>query len=114
MRDIKFRAYKNGMMSKPFYLGEGVCWPNGSVSTANRIGVIMQYIGLKDTNGKEIYEGDIVISGHGHSNFEVLYCETDSCFKVSCASYESMVCDMPSLTIIGNIYENPELLDGEK
>ena len=40
MRDIKFRAFKNEMMSKPFVLGEGVSWPNGSVSTANKIGFV--------------------------------------------------------------------------
>ena len=58
-RVVKFRAYKNGMVSKPFTLGEGVCWPDGSVSTANNLKEIMQFTGLHDKNGVEIYEGDI-------------------------------------------------------
>lgn len=59
-RVLKFRAFFNGQMSSPFHLGEGVCWPDGRVSTANKVGEVMQFTGLLDKNGKEIYEGDII------------------------------------------------------
>jgi len=53
-REIKFRAYLKGLPMEYFGLRNG--WP------ANWVGwnTIMQYTGLKDKNGKEIYEGDII------------------------------------------------------
>ena len=75
---------------------------------------LMQYIGLKDKNGKEIYEGDILkietdIIG------EVVF--KDGCFVNNSSgwglhTYLSMPTPykIPEIEIIGNIYENPELL----
>lgn len=80
---------------------------------------IMQYTGLKDKNGKEIYEGDILlylkkskrivsykngafIRYYGNYNIYLLY---DSLIENGClVDYE----------VIGNIYENPELLEGNQ
>lgn len=80
---------------------------------------LMQYTGLKDKNGKEIYEGDILlydsnsktsvfykngafVRSYGNSNMYLLY---DSFIEDGCLyNYE----------VIGNIYENPELLEGEE
>jgi len=61
-----------------------------------------QYTGLKDTNGKEIYEGDVVyIAGYGDYLCEFPF--TELCDA-------AMECDIGN--IIGNIHENPELLEG--
>lgn len=64
-------------------------------------GALMQYTGLKDKNGKEIYEGDrITVEG-----FEYVF---DDIRKAdSLREY----CDKGKVEIIGNIHENPELLD---
>ena len=67
---------------------------------------LMQYTGMKDKNGKEIYEGDIVkILGAGKSF--VFY--QDGSFLVRFPEENtllwSVICE-----VIGNIYENPELL----
>ena len=75
--------------------------------------VFMEYTGLKDTNGAEIYEGDIV-EIEKETRWEVVF--NKGCFKR--ASIEHPISNLyllgesplDSIEVIGNIYENPELL----
>lgn len=141
MREFKFRAYhpktkqtlhfsKNwsfcieygqlvfGVMEREF---QGIanmpdaCWQEEEW-------ILMQYTGLKDKNGKEIYEGDIIFQpswwwGPG----EVILntgkcgpCEGDSVMSYVCRgkgghiSYN--IWNGKEVEVIGNIYENPELI----
>jgi len=84
-----------------------------------------QYIALKDKNGKEIYEGDIVKcwSQDTYPIGRVMYSEEWAEYEI--VSYDSKDCRVYSLEpfnpmvnkyleVIGNIHENPELLGGEK
>ena len=80
---------------------------------------IMQYSGLKDRYGKEIYEGDIIKneSGEGYDILSVVaykkgvFCidANDELDYIEYPLYE-WNCEAE---VIGNIYENPELLEGE-
>ena len=67
---------------------------------------IMQYTGLKDMNGKEIYEGDIVFEDDGTPD-EVIY--LDSCYKLKYFGDLLEDCN-EYIEVIGNIHENPDLL----
>jgi hypothetical protein len=78
--------------------------------------VIMQCTGLEDKNGKLIYEGDILHEKNGGQNGVVVYRKENAGF---CLDIKNISCYYPvypsSVEIIGNIYENPELLkEGEK
>ena len=78
---------------------------------------LMQSTGLVDKNGKEIFEGDIVNITKGFDNFmdEVFYDE-ELC-SIRLKGYSNDYCDFADwiregfeFEVIGNIYENPELL----
>ena len=89
-----------------------------------------QYTGLKDKNGKEIYEGDIIEQFVcGVHNFKGKKCgrstiwqvrwnEKECCFELhylrGSLFADSMMSDGEEYEVIGNIHENPELLGGEE
>lgn len=87
--------------------------------------VLMQSTGLKDKNGKEIFEGDIITNGisvvdvknHQTLGFYTVVNGEERFFgsNTSIKDFENDVEEFSSTTkIIGNIYENPELLEVEE
>jgi uncharacterized phage protein (TIGR01671 family) len=79
-----------------------------------------EYTGIKDRNGKEIYEGDIIrpLNLNGCISDGVIKFR-HGCFialQISGEHYEECLGNLNNdhIVIIGNIYENPELLNGDK
>lgn len=123
MREIKFRVWDDGML----YLGSSFD------STWLEEKTCMQYTGLKDLNGREVYEGDILRqppdSEWDKTNYachEVFWHDGDAStgsnigFHCCRNHFHGSVCggtwpsfkpkQVSGMIIIGNIYENPELL----
>jgi uncharacterized phage protein (TIGR01671 family) len=119
MREIKFRAWD--ITEKIMHTWEQWCKEEKQenfIVLNNDYYILMQYTGLKDKNGKEIYEGDIVfrdILGEDEI-YVVEYNPIDAGYNPFCVAGEYN--DEWILTkhsrVIGNIYENPELLESEK
>lgn len=129
MREIKFRAWlkkENKMVEvKSLHLGtrkiiygyseNSQCYGNKSISFSDCS--LMQCTDIKDRNGKEIYEGDIVktnIDLMGIVRFDIgYYFEWITDSLVSMWNKDMKVWLEWGLEVIGNIYENPELLEVE-
>jgi uncharacterized phage protein (TIGR01671 family) len=82
-----------------------------------------QYAGLKDKNGTRIFEGDIIKQVIPHNLvqpfiFTVNWCEECAMFVLPCITNDAFESDFTvmrsdEIEVIGNIYDNPELLEGE-
>jgi len=118
MREIKFRAWDNKAKEwlEPEHfavMGDGEVFSYGSFDDTGGLmnpkeTTLVQYTGLKDKNGKEIYEGDIVQwLDIDYAHNELIEYKADMCAFTLDGSF---INTKKELTIIGNIYENPELL----
>jgi uncharacterized phage protein (TIGR01671 family) len=74
--------------------------------------ILMQYTGLKDNNGKEIYEGDVLHHNYYQEKGIVIWHASQSRWALEYSdkkTQELFPIDSLSFKILGNIYENPEL-----
>jgi len=93
------------------HIVENLCGAESTLERWNDI-LLMQYTGLKDKDGKEIYEDDIFIAPHdfGPGGFQ----QKQAVVRFhECYGYQWQYWDVKNLIIIGNIYESPELLNEE-
>jgi len=134
MREIKFRVWDkriNIMFSSydsPFeIMMDGSIFDSTYIHSKEIIEVskdviLMQYTGLKDKNGKEIYEGDIIIAKY-RGSFKGIVVEHRGCFMIDDIKKENIhkkpyvrleqFAERNDFTIevIGNIYENKGLIE---
>ena len=116
MREIKFRAYIRSLQW--MVQVERICFDIGTIEVDLTDGngdtseyyfdeiELMQYTGLKDKNGVEIYEGDIVKTDNGSYLYVIAYHH---------AWYDPLhIIKNECLQVIGNIYEHPERLKESK
>jgi len=152
-RKIKFKALAPVLKGKDkgkLKWFEGVLTGDGAVYIGTKnmgiqllkdVKALCQYTGLKDKNGKEIYEGDIIKGKSPHSYY---YSEQIYVVKFGWAEIKTGLCDnelyniveaveaeiigfyaesefevvslveVEDIEVIGNIYDNPELVEGQR
>ena len=123
MREIKFRAwdilkqrwsnYKINDGTVYFMDKNTGVW-YGSYNKRYKDFNLMQYTGLKDKNNKEIYEGDILFESFGEKYYKVVF-ENGSFRAEAEGDFDEYSFDLIDVAaqgceIVGNIYENPELI----
>jgi uncharacterized phage protein (TIGR01671 family) len=123
MREIKFRAWDknlNKMDYNPIIDGIEV----GAIGINNFFDnsqIPMQYTGLKDKNGKEIYEGDIVrakwifsscrgVIEYVPKTMQFMLREKDNDLHSLSGEWKIKDGLKVEIEVIGNIYENPEFI----
>nr|DAG03320.1 MAG TPA: YopX protein [Siphoviridae sp. ct6rT12] len=128
MREIKFRIWdidkRKFIVNETDRLGYGdtkkcmserVDFENNSVEiNADESYILSEYTGLKDIRGKEIYEGDIIFESFGEKYYKVVF-ENGSFRAEFEGDFEEHSFDLIDVVaqgceVVGNIYENPELI----
>jgi len=131
MREIKFRAWDK-VKKEWIPISSLECFHTGEVLQVKRMWnrkhfsiksdcILVQFTGLKDKNGKEIWEGDIVQFNDyeweeykGRKIFTVELGIPRFWLKEELFGYEGELLKEPeNCKVIGNIYENPELLEAK-
>lgn len=123
MRELKFRVWSNFWKK---YATEAELCMDGSVDAVfeddggvphheNTDLVVEFKTGIKDKNGKEIYEGDIVKYVWTRCNYIVAYRKYDASFVLENDDREEIILfqynRQNDYEVIGTIHENPELLE---
>jgi hypothetical protein len=121
MRDIKFRAWLpdgHWAVAACGQMVDDYAEDNlfESIGFYGDCGVIfMQFTGLTDKNGKSIYEGDYIKSGYD-TTLEVYWSNKFAQFRFKERGHGNQEClfwDLEQFEVIGNIYENPELMEAK-
>ena len=126
MRITKFRVYND--LLKNYLPDDSVCiLPNGDIVLYNLAAMIAAYkrpsdmlegentvelfTGLKDKNGVNIYEGDILIDDTGEPIEYWMVKFSDGGFVGECAGVAESLFELTNLEVVGNIHENSELVE---
>ena len=103
-REIKFRAWEHDRQKMCYG------YKNYIADAEQNNYPLMQFTGLLDKNGTEIYEGDWVKHDAWDYNFQVIFNQEKARFVCKLKTGLTTYIDNEMVEVSGNIYENPELL----
>ena len=115
MRDIKFKLWHNNRMYGPLDIYEVALFgPSGVGSHGNTEGTWLQYIGLKDKKGKEMYEGDVLFNPSLSEGEQYRFIKAEMEYMES--EWRNVIgwgipLDTSEYEVVGNIFENPDLIE---
>lgn len=126
MRIVKFRVWND--LLKNYLPDDSVCiLPNGDIVLYNLAAMIAaykrpsemlegentveQFTNLKDKNGTEIYEGDILIDDTGEPIEYWVVKFSEGSFIGECAGVAEPLFELTNLEVIGNIHEDSKLVE---
>ena len=123
-REIKFRAWVSEFSNDNQVMIENFCFLNeenhfmaedltNDRPCVGEIHSIMQYTGLKDKNGKEIYEKDCILFENNELVHVVEYFQNGFILKSIDNKCRVFNIHPNFIKVIGNIYETPELLTSD-
>jgi hypothetical protein len=101
MREIEFRAWDKINKSWCTMYSNADCMKNLNNPDCK----IVQYTGIKDSTGKKIFEGDIILVNFSEGVWQVVIKDITRLPEIMFGS------SVLSIMILGNIHENPELLE---
>ena len=108
MREIKFRAWDPYTKKMDYDCRDALSFWNG-IAVPEGDHIPLQFTGLKDKNGAEIYEGDILKIGP--QAYPVVWDDKGTHgWKLDTPHFGIGASQSTFYEVIGNIYENPELL----
>ena len=131
-REIKFRGKR--IANGEWCYGSLLIWANGECTILEKSDscnamwkreivpdTVGQFTGLHDANGKEIYEGDVILEDKDPTMLEIVF--RDGIFFASIGATHGenpymncvlrVILDRRKTHVIGNIHDNPELLKGD-
>jgi len=122
-REIKFRAWSlergmiNELPSEALIIDENegtlICGRNLSNGDWEEP-ILMQFTGLKDKKGKDIYEGDVVKADWREGNWEIVFADGGFMMNIIPDSHAQVFIQNEEVQIIGNIHENSDLINNKQ